>query len=374
MYKDIFESIRNEAEKRNLRERTIQLYCSDVSYFLRWIGKNVSDLTLEDAESFLTAKRLEGRSPETHNHYRSAIKFLYKKVLKTVWDDDTVPAMKRERNLPAVLSRDEINAIIDATPNLKHKAIIATMYSSGLRVSEVVHLHYDDISRTNMTIHVRETKGRIDRYTILSQKNLDLLTEYWYKCGRPKDILFPSSWTGGYLDITGVNQFFKKSAKLAGITRHVSSPVILILSICSHLLHASSSILSHVRETKGRIDRYTILSQKNLDLLTEYWYKCGRPKDILFPSSWSGGYLDIASVNQFFKKSAKLAGINRHVSSHACRHSFASHLFESGTDIKYIQSLLGHVDPRSTDVYLHVSNKTLLGIRSPFDNPEGGES
>jgi len=226
MYKDIFESIRNEAEKRNLRERTIQLYCSDVSYFLRWIGKNVSDLTLEDAESFLTAKRLEGRSPETHNHYRSAIKFLYKKVLKTVWDDD--------------------------------------------------------ISRTNMTIHVRETKGRIDRYTILSQKNLDLLTEYWYKCGRPKDILFPSSWTGGYLDI--------------------------------------------------------------------------------------------ASVNQFFKKSAKLAGITRHVSSHACRHSFASHLFESGTDIKYIQSLLGHVDPRSTDVYLHVSNKTLLGIRSPFDNPEGGES
>ena len=226
MYKDIFESIRNEAEKRNMRERTIQLYCSDVSYFLRWIGKNVSDLTLEDAESFLTAKRLEGRSPETHNHYRSAIKFLYKKVLKTVWDDD--------------------------------------------------------ISRTNMTIHVRETKGRIDRYTILSQKNLDLLTEYWFKCGRPKDILFPSSW--------------------------------------------------------------------------------------------SGGYLDIASVNQFFKKSAKLAGINRHVSSHACRHSFASHLFESGTDIKYIQSLLGHVDPRSTDVYLHVSNKTLLGIRSPFDNPEGGES
>ena len=85
------------------------------------------------------------------------------------------------------------------------------------------------------------------------------------------------------------------------------------------------------------------------------------------------GPVDILRYNRF-KKSAKLAGINRHVSSHACRHSFASHLFESGTDIKYIQSLLGHVDPRSTDVYLHVSNKTLLGIRSPFDNPEGGES
>ena len=280
MYEDIFDSIRFAAEKRNLREATIQLYCSNVSYFLRVTGKPVSSLTLEDADAFLTAKRLEGRSPETHNHYRSAIKFFYKRVLKVMWDDDEVPAMKREQNLPAVLTRQEINAIIDATPNLKHKAIISTMYSSGLRVSEVIHLHYDDISRTNMTIHVRETKGRIDRYTILSSKNLDILTEYWYQCGRPKGILFPSSWTGGYLDINGVNQFFKESARRAGITRRVSS--------------------------------------------------------------------------------------------HTCRHSFASHLFEDGIDIKYIQSLLGHVDPRSTEVYLHVSSKTLLGIRSPFDVPEGG--
>ena len=73
MYKDTFESIRNEAEKRNLRERTIQLYCSDVSYFLRWIGKNVSDLTLEDAESFLTAKRLEGNDIKTYDLTESTV-------------------------------------------------------------------------------------------------------------------------------------------------------------------------------------------------------------------------------------------------------------------------------------------------------------
>ena len=282
MYEDIFASIRQAAEKRNLRERTIQLYCSDVGYFLRCTNKTAAELSLEDADAFLTMKRLEGRSPETHNHYRSSIKFLYKRVLKIPWDDEEVPAMKRERNLPTVLTPQEMNAIIDATDNLKHKAIIATMYSSGLRVSEVIHLHYDDVSRTNMTIHVREAKGRVDRYTILAKKNLDLLTEYWFKCGRPTGILFPSSWTGEYLDI--------------------------------------------------------------------------------------------ASVNQFFKASARKAGITRRVSSHACRHSFASHLFENGVDIKYIQSLLGHVDPRSTDVYLHVSNKTLLSIRSPFDDPKGGES
>lgn len=282
MYEDIYNSIRLAAEKRNLRERTIQLYCNNVGYFLRCTNKQISELSPEEADAFLTRKRLEGISPETHNHYRASIKFLYKRVLKIAWDDEEVPAMKRERNLPTVLTPQEINAIIDATDNLKHKAIIATMYSSGLRVSEVIHLHYDDISRTNMTIHVREAKGRIDRYTILSKKNLDLLTEYWFKCDKPRGILFPSSWTGSYLDIGSINQFFKASAKKAGITRRVSS--------------------------------------------------------------------------------------------HTCRHSFASHLFESGVDIKYIQSLLGHVDPRSTDVYLHVSNKTLLGIRSPFDDPKGGKS
>ena len=282
MYEEIFNQIRSAANKRNLKDSTIHAYCTSVAHFLNHTAKDIDALTTDDVDTFLTEKKLSGISPETYNHYHSGIRFFYKKVLKMNWDDDDIPRMKRDRKLPAVLTKAEISAILDATPNLKHKAMIATMYSGGLRVSEVTHLHYDDISRTNMTIHVRETKGRIDRYTILSQKNLDLLTEYWYKCGRPKDILFPSSW--------------------------------------------------------------------------------------------SGGYLDIASVNQFFKKSAKLAGINRHVSSHACRHSFASHLFESGTDIKYIQSLLGHVDPRSTDVYLHVSNKTLLGIRSPFDNSEGGES
>ena len=156
------------------------------------------------------------------------------------------------------------------------------MYSSGLRVSEVIHLHYDDISRNNMTIHFRNTKSRRDRYTILSQKNLDLLTEYWFKCGRPREILFPSSWTGSYIDVSSVNQFFKASAKKVGITRKVSS--------------------------------------------------------------------------------------------HSCRHSFASHLYEDGTDIRYIQALLGHIDLRSTEIYVHVSNKRLLGVQSPYDLQKGGET
>ena len=282
MYEDIFESIHNEAAKRNLRESTSNAYCNAVGYFLRTTNKEISELTTDDVEAFLTEKRLNGLSPQTYNQYHASIRFFYKRILKMNWEDDDIPRMKHDRSLPNVLTRDEIQAIIDHTDNLKHKAIIATMYSSGLRVSEVVHLHYDDVSRTNMTIHVRDSKSRQDRYTILSKRNLDLLTEYWFQCGRPRGILFPSSWTGTYLDKNSVNQYFKKSASKAGITKHVSS--------------------------------------------------------------------------------------------HSCRHSFASHLFEAGVDIKYIQALLGHVDPKSTEVYLHVSNKTLLGIHSPFDIPEGGGS
>ncbi|MFR4129085.1 MAG: tyrosine-type recombinase/integrase [Roseburia inulinivorans] len=268
------------ANKRNLKDSTIHAYCTSVAHFLNHTAKDIDALTTDDVDIFLTEKKLSGISPETYNHYHSGIRFFYKKILKKNWDDDDIPRMKRDRKLPTVLTKTEISAILDATPNLKHKAMIATMYSGGLRVSEVTHLHYDDISRTNKTIHIRDGKSRSDRYTLLADRTLEILTEYWFQCGRPRGILFPSSWTGDYLT-----------------------------------------------------------------------------KD---------------SVIQFFRESAKRAGIQKHVSTHCLRHSFASHLFESGCDVKYIQALLGHRDPKSTEVYLHVSNKTLLGIRSPFDEM-GGE-
>ena len=275
MYEDIFELVTNAARKRNLKESTVNAYCHALSPFLNATNKPWQELTIEDADNYLTAKRMAGIMPETYNHYYGALRFMYKRILKLNWDEDEIPRMKRDRSLPTILNKNEIDALLDATTNLKYKAIFAVMYSGGLRVSEVTHLHYDDISRSNHSIHIKNTKSRMDRYTILADRTLDILTEYWYQCGRPRNILFPSQITGEYLDISAVNQVLKRSAKRAGITKHVTS--------------------------------------------------------------------------------------------HAFRHSFASHLLESGCDIKYIQALLGHLDPKSTEIYLHVSNKTLLGIRSPFD-------
>lgn len=278
MYEDIFELLTIAAQKRNLKESTSHRYCQALTPFLRTINKPWQELTIEDADNYLTAKRLAGIMPETYNHYYGAIRFMYKRVLKINWNEDDIPRMKRDRSLPTVLTKEEIESILDTTKNLKYKAIFAVMYSGGLRVSEATHLHYVDISRSNHSIHIRNTKNRMERYTILADRTLDILTEYWFKCGKPRSILFPSQTTGEYLDISAVNQVLKRSAQRAGITKHVTS--------------------------------------------------------------------------------------------HAFRHSFASHLLEAGCDIKYIQALLGHLDPKSTEVYLHVSNKTLLGIKSPFDVQE----
>ena len=172
MYEEIFNQIRSAANKRNLKDSTIHAYCTSVAHFLNHTAKDIDALTTDDVDIFLTEKKLSGILPETYNHYHSGIRFFYKKILKKNWDDDDIPRMKRDRKLPTVLTKTEISAILDATPNLKHKAMIATMYSGGLRVSEVTHLHYDDISRTNKTIHIRDGKSRSDRYTLLADRTL----------------------------------------------------------------------------------------------------------------------------------------------------------------------------------------------------------
>lgn len=278
MYKKYLLQLEEAGKIRNLKESSINCYKNYVSYFLNYMGKVPEELTCQDVRKFLLTKKDEGLKATTLNLYNSAIRFFYRNVLRILWDDITVPRMIIEHKLPVVLSVDEVDRLLDATDDLKYKAMFATMYSSGMRVSEVIHLHYEDISRNNMQIHVRNTKNRMDRYTILSNRNLALLTEYWFACGRPRNILFPNKFTGEYLTVSSVEQVLRRSASAAGL---------------------------------------------------------------------SG------------------------VTPHCLRHSFATHLMEQGVEQRKIQSLLGHRDPKSTEIYLHVSNKSLMGIRSPFDRKDG---
>ena len=279
MYESYINKIEDVGKLRNLKPGTIRTYQNNIKDFLKFINKHPDELTCEDARDFLLYLKNKGDKASTLNNKNGALVFFYKRVLGKLWDDNLVPRAINDYAVPKVLSRTEIERLLDATPNLKYKAIFAIMYSSGLRISEVLRLKYDDISRTNMQIYIHESKTHTSRYALLSKRALDILTEYWFMCGRPKGILFPNQWTGEYLTPSATGLELRKSVKRAGL-----------------------------------------------------------PKDI---------------------------------HSHCLRHSFATHLLEDGVDIRYIQTLLGHRSPKSTEIYLHVSNKTLLGVQSPFDKNTG---
>lgn len=233
MYEKYLEQLEEAGKIRNLKERSINCYKNYVSYFLKYQNKNPEELTCQDVRTFLLAKKEEGLKATTLNLYNSAIRFFYRNVLHILWDDITVPRMILEHKLPTVLTASEIDRLLSAVDDIKYKAMFAIMYSSGMRVSEVIHLHYDDISRSNMQIHVRDTKNRMDRYTILSKRCLDILTQYWFEKGRPRGILFPNKFTGNYLTVSTLEQVMRRAVADAELPK-TATPHCLRHSFATH--------------------------------------------------------------------------------------------------------------------------------------------
>ncbi len=124
--------------------------------------------------------------------------------------------------------------------------------------------------------------------------------------------------------------------------------------------------LIRVKMGKGRKDRYTLLSPKLEKLLKDYLYYY-KPADYLFEGQ-KGGRFSPKSVQNIMEKAVKTAEITKHATVHTLRHSFATHLLENGTDLRYIQELLGHASSRTTEIYTHVSKKSIGKIKSPLDN------
>jgi site-specific recombinase XerD len=124
--------------------------------------------------------------------------------------------------------------------------------------------------------------------------------------------------------------------------------------------------LIHVRNAKGMKDRFTLLSEVMLPMLRDY-YKEYRPEEYLFEGSPGRSHIAERSVQNVFARAVKEAGISKDVSVHSLRHSFATHLLEGGTDLRYIQELLGHSSSKTTEIYTHVSKRVLGKIMSPLD-------
>ena len=121
-----------------------------------------------------------------------------------------------------------------------------------------------------------------------------------------------------------------------------------------------------VRGGKGKKDRQTVLSEKILEQLRKYYIQY-QPKEYLFEGQLGGAYSE-RSIQQIFQEALRNANVKKHATVHSLRHSFATHLLEAGTDLRYIQSLLGHSSSKTTEVYTHITTKGFDKIKSPLDN------
>jgi site-specific recombinase XerD len=147
-----------------------------------------------------------------------ALKFFYETTLKRDWEGFRIPKGKMGKRLPVVLSQQEVKALFGVIKNLKHRAILMTIYSAGLRVSEALHLKLSDIDSQRMMIRVEHGKGDKDRYTLLGKRNLDILREYWKKY-RPRDWLFCNPSLKRPLSSAAVRKVFNKALPQAGIKK-----------------------------------------------------------------------------------------------------------------------------------------------------------
>jgi integrase/recombinase XerD len=186
-----------ELRVRNLSEVTSRLYLGAAERFAKYFGRSPDQLGPEEVRGFflhlLDEEKVTARTVQL---YRSALKFLYVRTLRRSWFDEEVANIKQRIQLPTVLSAEEVASILDRTTNLKHWTLIATLYATGLRVSEVRRLKVSDIDSQRMLIHVRQGKGQVSRDVALSVSLLERLRVYWRRV-KPQEWLFPSGQRPG---------------------------------------------------------------------------------------------------------------------------------------------------------------------------------
>jgi site-specific recombinase XerD len=228
---------------RNFSQRTIRHYIHTVAEFARYFHRSPDQLGPEHVRTFLLYLLNERKLAwGTIQGARSALKFFYTRTLKQTWFDQEIIKPKVRRKLPTVWSREEVCALLDATTNTKHRALLALYYSAGLRCQEALDLKISDIDSKRMIINIREGKGKFPRQVMLSPKLLELLRLYW-RWRKPKDWLFPGRWPDHPMVASGVRIACAELRKQLGISKPLS-PHVLRHSFASHLLDAGTDLRS----------------------------------------------------------------------------------------------------------------------------------
>ena len=317
MAKKLLEQMQDALRVQHYSYRTEQTYLDWTKRFILFHGKrHPKDMGAPEVQAFLI--HLSGEknvAASTQNQALSAILFLYREVLHKEIEPILLSAAKRPERLPTVLSREETMLVINQMKG-PYKLMAQILYGSGLRLMECVRLRVKDIDFEYKTITVRDGKGEKDRVTPLP------------------DTIIPALQR----QIEQVRLYHQDD--LAAGFGEVYLPGAL--------------------ETK--------YPNANRELVWQYLFPA--PKNSTDPRSGRERrhHIDASGLQRAVKEAARKAGIQKRVSCHTLRHSFATHLLQSGYDIRTVQELLGHKDVRTTMIYTHVLQRGGMAVKSPLDN------
>ena len=313
----LLDQVRGKIRLKHYSLRTEQAYVDWIKRFIRHFDKrHPRDLGASDVEAFLTHLAVAGRvAASTQNQAKSALLFLYREVLgvELPWLDK-VERAKAPKRLPVVLSRAEVHAVLGRLQGT-HWLIASLLYGTGMRLMECLRLRAKDVDFDRGEILVRDGKGFKDRVTML--------------------------------------------------------PATVSVPLAEHLSRVRALHDRDLAGGGGEVYLPYALARKYPDAAREWGWQFVFPSAGLSVDPRSGAvrrhHLQDQAVQRALKQAVRDAGLTKPATPHTLRHSFATHLLESGYDIRTVQELLGHSDVSTTMIYTHVLNRGGRGVVSPLD-------
>jgi integron integrase len=314
----LLDRIRNTCRLRHYSLRTEQAYVHWAKKFILYHGKrHPLSMGKPEIEAFLSHLAVDRNcSASTQNQAFNALLFLYREVLRSDFGQlDEVTRAKRRKRLPVVMTRAEVQRLL-AVMTGTHQLMAKLLYGTGMRLMECVRLRVKDIDFEKRTITLRETKSPEDRVTML--------------------------------------------------------PETLIVPLQGHLKRIQILHEEDLKRGSGRVYLPFGLKQKypnaDKEWCWQYVFPAANPSRDPRSGEIRRHHVNENGLQKAVKEAVRKAGLTKPIGCHAFRHSFATHLLESGSDIRTVQELLGHKDVSTTQIYTHVLNRPGLAVRSPLDS------